>query len=230
MDDFLRPTVVKLQVVLISVDYRLAPEFPFPTGLNDSYAALKWALENAAVLKIYPSKGVLVGGASSGANFAGAIALRARDDHFFKQPGFSVTGQVLRVPSVVHPGADIPEEYKKELLSMEQNKDVPILNKSDILQIIEYYQAPPNDPDISILLAPSHSGLPPAFFQIAGYDTLRDEGILYEKVLKESGVQTKIEIYPGVPHGGPSPFPHLPAATKCANDFDKGLEWLLHDS
>ncbi|KAL4242303.1 hypothetical protein ABKN59_011998 [Abortiporus biennis] len=97
MDDFLRPIVVKLQVVLISVDYRLAPEFPFPTGLNDSYAALKWALENAAVLKIDPSKGVL-------------------------QPEFSVTGQVLRVPSVVHPGADIPEEYKKELLSMEQNK------------------------------------------------------------------------------------------------------------
>ncbi|KAL4242813.1 AB hydrolase superfamily protein [Abortiporus biennis] len=226
-DERLAQAVIHFQLVVVSVDYRLAPEYPFPTGLDDSYEALKWCLTNAQALRVDSSKGVIVGGTSSGANFAAVIALRAREDQFFKDGGFSVTGQILQSPEVVHPKADLPDKYKDQLLSMTQNKDAPIVTQSDIFQLHEYYKAPPNDPDVSILLAPSHTGLPPAFFQISGYDPLRDEGILYEKVLRESGVKTKMEIYPGLPHGVNFLLPHLPVSKKWEKDFSEGLQWLL---
>lgn len=63
-----------------------------------------------------------------------------------------------------------------------------------LTQTVELYQADPLDPRYSVLLAPSHSGLPPAYIQVSGLDPLRDEGILYEKVLRESGVKTKLDV------------------------------------
>jgi len=128
MDDtYMRRLCVDLQISILNVQYRLAPEFPFPTGINDAYAALKWAAENTSQLSSSPSKGFIVGGLSAGGNFTAVLSRRARDDPFFE--GRQLTGQLLQVPVIIHPSA-YPEEYKAELNSFEQLKEAPFLTKT----------------------------------------------------------------------------------------------------
>ncbi|KAI0781851.1 Alpha/Beta hydrolase protein, partial [Abortiporus biennis] len=235
MDEYwLIGLLVELQLVIVSVDYRLAPEFPFPIPLNDSYTALKWCVSNASSINVDPRKGLLVGGGSAGGNITAAIALRARDDPFFEEAGCPVTGQILQAPALLHPKADIPEKhivrfycirYRDLLRSMEENKDAPVINVASYLETIEYYKAPPNDPNVSMILAACHSGLAPAYFQVCGFDPVRDEGLLYEKILRENGVPTKIAVYPGLPHGGG--HSHLPISAKYRKDIIHGTRWLL---
>ncbi|OBZ73134.1 AB hydrolase superfamily protein B1A11.02 [Grifola frondosa] len=195
-DDFyLRILCVDLQISIVNVEYRLAPEHPFPAGLNDCYAALKWVANNAAALHASLSRGFIVAGLSAGANLAAVLAHRALEDPFFKEK--RVTGQVMQAPMTVHLHG-YPEKYKAELLAMEENKDAPILNRREIEKIARRLQAPPEDPEISPLLYPSHKGLAAAYLQVMTFDPLRDDGLLYEKVLRESGVKTKIDVIPYV--------------------------------
>ncbi|KAK7682273.1 hypothetical protein QCA50_014476 [Cerrena zonata] len=225
MDDyFLRIISGKLKVSTVNVEYRLAPEFPFPTGLNDAYAGLKWAVENAKILSASLSKGLIVGGTSAGANFAASVSLLARDDSFFKDR--PITGQLLIIPPVLHVDAKA-EKYRAELLSMEENKDAPILGQEAVKYFKDLLQAPPEDPRVSVLLAESHANLPPAYFQISGLDPLRDEGILYEKTLRNAGVKTQIQIYPGLPHGGHIMVRSASISIKFNNDTHDGIRWLL---
>ncbi|KAI0783529.1 alpha/beta-hydrolase [Abortiporus biennis] len=231
MDEYwLSSLAVKLQLIVVGVNYRLAPEFPFPTGLTDTYTTLKWSVLNSSTIKADLHKGFLVGGNSAGANFAATIALKARDDPFFKEEGCPITGQLLQVPNVVHPKADLPDKFKVVMNSLEENKDAPGLNSPDWIQMAENYHAPPNHPEVSPLLAPRHSGLPSAYFQVCGYDPLRDQGILYEEVLRENDVRTKIDLYPGVLHGGGFYFLYdLPIAAKLRRDVVEGTKWLLEN-
>ncbi|THH13373.1 hypothetical protein EW146_g6827 [Bondarzewia mesenterica] len=223
-DDTLRLLCVKLQISIVSVNYRLAPEHPFPTGINDAYATLKWASEQIESLSVDLSKGFIVAGQSAGANLAAVVTLRARDDLFFKDR--PITGQILHYPSVVHMDA-VPEKYKSELLSMEQNKDAPGLTRKDMEFYISLTKPPPTDPDFSPLLAASHANLPPLCMQVCGLDPLRDEGILYEKVLRESGVKTKLHVYPGAPHGFHLIFPDTKVSAQFDRDFTDAIKWIL---
>jgi len=220
-----RVLCIQNQVTVVNVDYRLAPEYPFPHGIDDSYSAVKWALLNAGELQVDPGLGLIVGGASSGANYVCAISILARDDEFFKK--YPITGQLLLIPTTCAVTA-FPEKYKTELQSRFDLPDAPGLDAHAIEAFTDAY-APasgrqPFNVLVSPLLAKSHVGLPPAYFQIAGMDPLRDEGILYEKVLRESGVKTKIHIYSGVPHG----FMNLPikARAKHREDLGQAIEWL----
>ncbi|EMD36119.1 hypothetical protein CERSUDRAFT_53128 [Gelatoporia subvermispora B] len=203
---------------------RLAPEHPFPTGLNDAYEGLKWVTENALLLSANLSKGFIVGGLSAGGNLTAVVAHRARDDPFFADK--PITGQLMMVPGIVHPDAH-PDEYKSELTSVEENKDAPTFDKVDLYRC---YSANPKDPECSPLLYPSHANLPPAYLQICGRDPLRDEGILYERVLREAGVKTRMDVYPGVPHAFHWHFGHIPLALKYDQDTKYGLRWLLNQS
>ncbi|TFY78748.1 hypothetical protein EWM64_g5268 [Hericium alpestre] len=81
--------------------------------------------------------------------------------------------------------------------------------------------------EFSPLLAASHTGLPPATVYICGLDPLRDEGLLYERVLREAGVKTKLYVYPGLPHGFHVVLPQMKAAAKYNADVDEGIKWLL---
>ncbi|KAL4244029.1 hypothetical protein ABKN59_010303 [Abortiporus biennis] len=110
---------------------------------------------------------------------------------------------------------------------MEENKDSPLVNASHHLKALEYYNAPPNNPEVYLLLAPRHSGLPLTYFQVCGNDALQDEGLLYEQILRESGVRTKIDIYPGLPHGGHFHLYDLPISIKYRRDIIEGTKWLL---
>ncbi|OCH92006.1 hypothetical protein OBBRIDRAFT_791755 [Obba rivulosa] len=225
MDDLnLRAVCVEFQIAVVNVDYRLAPEYPFPTGLNDAYAGMKWATNNASLLSADLSKGFLIGGTSAGGNLAAVMAHRAQHDPFFE--GRRVTGQLLQIPVTCHPDA-YPEKYKDELLSFETVGDPRLVTGEHLRVSYKNYGAPATDPECSPLLYPSHKGLPPAFLQVCGTDPLRDEALLYERLLREDGVKTKLEVYPGVGHGFHGQAAETKSAKKFAQDFKDGLKWLL---
>ncbi|KAJ7463528.1 Alpha/Beta hydrolase protein [Mycena galericulata] len=224
-DDYqLRAICVELQISILNVEYRLAPEHPHPTGLNDCYSALKWAAYWASFFSADLQKGFLVCGLSAGGNLAAILAHRARVDPFFKDK--QLTGQLLQVPVIVHPDA-APEKYKPRLLSFEQNKDAPLFNAKDAFSCYDNLGGSPTDPEVSPLLYPSHGGLPPAFIQVCGLDPLRDEAFLYEALLRGAGVKTKIIAYPGVPHGFQYLFSSSKMATKWEEDYKEGIRFLL---
>ncbi|EJF61943.1 hypothetical protein DICSQDRAFT_105059 [Dichomitus squalens LYAD-421 SS1] len=225
IDDYhLRRISVDLQISVVNVEYRLAPEHPFPTAVNDCYAALKWTVENAPSLKVDLSKGFLVGGHSAGGNLSAVLAHETKKDPFFA--GRQITGQLLREPVVVHFDA-YPQSLKGELRASVENKDNPPLTAAMMLDLFHMYQGPPADPRLSPLLYPSHEGLPPAYVQVMGLDPLRDDGIVYEKTLKAAGVETRIDLYPGVGHGFYYNFPSIKLAELVRQDVVKGLKWLL---
>ncbi|KAI0328847.1 hypothetical protein GY45DRAFT_1419728 [Cubamyces sp. BRFM 1775] len=225
LDDYvLRGNCVRQKIVIVNVEYRLASEHPFPTAVDDCYAAVKWTASNAALLKADLSKGFLVGGESAGANIAAVLAHVAQDDPFFE--GRRLTGQLLCEPSVCHPAA-YPESLKSKFKSIQEFTAMPPLSKETIEKFYEWYNAPPSDPRFSPLLYPSHQGLPRAYFQAMGFDALRDDALVYAEVLREAGVDTKVDIYPGVGHGFYYAFPSLTAAAKVREDAEKGIKWLL---
>ncbi|KAI0708761.1 alpha/beta hydrolase fold-domain-containing protein [Cerioporus squamosus] len=227
MDDaHLRSISLDLQLATINVDYRLAPEHPFPTAFDDGYAALRWVVNNAGELQIDLRKGFLVGGDSAGGNLAAAVALKARDDPLFKHT--PLTGQYLREPVVIFPGAyALTGNYASEFRSFAESTDTPLLNSERVLGSFQIYGGPPEDLRVSPLLAPSHAGLPPAFIQVQQFDPIRDDGIVYEQVLREAGVETKLVKYVGTVHGFHYAFPRIAAAVRVDRDAREGLRWLL---
>ncbi|KAJ7459795.1 Alpha/Beta hydrolase protein [Mycena latifolia] len=233
LDDYqLRAICVELQISILNVDYRLAPEHPHPTGLNDCYSALKWygltgvprRRELRALFHADLKKGFLITGLSAGGHLAAVLAHRARDDPFFKDK--ELTGQILQVPAVLHPNA-VPERYKPSLLSYEQNKYAPLLPAESAIWTWSQLGGSPTDPEVSPLLYSSHKGLPPAVIQICGMDPLRDEALLYDNLLKNDGVKTKTSVYPGVPHAFQYGLPGFKMAAKWEEDYRSGLRWLL---
>jgi acetyl esterase/lipase len=117
--------VQELGCVCVNVDYRLAPENPFPTPVQDGWDALKWAAKNYGKLGADPSKGFIVGGTSAGGNISAVMGHLARDEKL--QP--PLTGLALLIPALLdHTMEHVEPKYKKEIGSYEQNKDAPILN------------------------------------------------------------------------------------------------------
>ncbi|KAJ7776288.1 Alpha/Beta hydrolase protein [Mycena metata] len=181
LDDFqLRILSVELRPTILNVNYRLAPEHPFPAGLEDCYVALKWTILNGKDIGATLAKGFIVGGKSAGGNLAAVVAHRARTDPFPKNMPMS------RTFTGSHQSHEDP--YANQLLSYEQNSNAWILGKAAILHIIpcnstelvmraDSLRGNPHDPDLSPLLA-DHKDLCPVYIKICGLDPLRDEGLL----------------------------------------------------
>lgn len=179
--------------LVVSVDYRKAPEHPYPAGLDDCMAALRWVVENAERLKIDPSR-VTVGGASAGANLAAALCLRARD-----QGGPGIVLQLLETPAL-DLTLNLPSHHDPELGSKYA------LHRSDMLRLIKAYvgdDADASNPLISPALASDHNSLPAAFIVSAEFDLLRDDGAVYANKLRESGVKAVAFVAPGHVHNSP---------------------------
>ncbi len=177
------------QLIVIAVDYRLAPEHKFPTGVDDAIAATKWIADNANGLGIDASR-LSVGGDSAGGNFAAVVAISARDGN-----GPAIAGQVLIYPStdlaLVHPSHSEPETSI-------------LLTHSVIRWFCDHYLNSAADVDdwrASPARVKSLAGLPPAYVLTAGADPLRDEGDEYAKRLKEAGVPVTYRTFPGQFHG-----------------------------
>ena len=177
--------------LVVSVDYRLAPEHPYPAGLHDCYAALVYLAENAAALGVDPAR-IALSGASAGGGLAAAIALLARD-----LSGPAVCFQLLHIPEL---------DDRLETPSMTRFVDSPLWNRPLAVKSWQYYLGPMyGRDDVPIYAAPARatdlSGLPPAYISTAENDPLRDEGILYALGLLQAGVSVELHQFPGTFHG-----------------------------
>jgi len=177
--------------VVMSVDYRLAPEHPFPIPNDDAYAATLWASIHAAKLGADSGR-LAVGGDSAGANLSAAVTLRARDCG-----GPNIRAQLLMYPSPDYPNA--------ESGSFIEYAEGPMLTADDsfyywqqYLGDVEKYR---HDPDACPSEAASHSGLPSAFVATGECDASRDSGEAYAAKLLAAGVPTEMQRYAGMPHG-----------------------------
>ena len=172
---------------VVSVDYRLAPEHPFPAAVEDAWAALEWVAANAAVLGGDPSR-LAVAGDSAGGNLAAVVAIQARD-----------TGApALRGQLLVYPVTDATMSHP----SIEENASGYFLTKADMEWFFGHY-APgrPDDWRLSPLAAADLSGLAPALVLTAEYDPLRDEGEAYARRLDDAGVPVELIRKDGLIHG-----------------------------
>lgn len=176
--------------VIVAVDYRLAPEAPFPAAVDDCYAALAWTAANAPSLGASPDRLAVVGD-SAGANLAAVLALLARDR----------TGPAIAFQALVYPvTAAAPGQFP----SHEKFGSGYVLTSRSMASFNQHYFGPSGvAPDFrgAPLLAAEFAGLPPALIQVAGYDPLRDEGIAYAERLMAAGVQVSLVDYPGLSHG-----------------------------
>lgn len=193
--------------VVVSVDYRLSPEYPFPAAVDDCYAVLRWLGANAAEIGGDPAR-LAVAGDSAGGNLAAALTLLSRDGG-----GPELCFQLLWYPATVLDG-DLP--------SLVENADAPVLTARDIDVFLRYYLGDLDPSDAPETLAPGnaddHSGLPPAFVATAQYDPIRDDGIRYADKLRAAGVPVTARNYPDMVHGFVGFAPAVPAAAAAVEE------------
>lgn len=188
IDDGINASIVReVGAVVVSVDYRLAPEHPYPAAADDCYAALVWLAAAAAELGIDSSR-IAVLGDSAGGGLAAATALLARD-----RGGPALTMQVLIEPEL---------DDRLETHSMVSYTDTPIWRHEHAVTSWEYYLA--GNPATGYA-APARMedlrGLPPTYLTVNEFDPLRDEGLQYAQRLLIAGVSTEVHCYAGAFHG-----------------------------
>ncbi len=180
----------RLGIVVATVEYRLAPEHPFPAGVEDCYAALCWLHGAADRLDIDVTR-VGVGGQSAGGGLSAATALLARD-----RGGPPLCFQFLGIPELDH---------RLDTASMRAFVDTPMWSLPQAVLSWQRYLGPDHGGEVSPYASPSIAedltGLPPAYITTMEFDPLRDEGILYALRLMEAGVQIELHSYPGTFHG-----------------------------
>ncbi|MEI3605659.1 alpha/beta hydrolase [Pseudogracilibacillus sp. SE30717A] len=175
--------------VVVSVDYRLSPEYKYPVPFNDSYEALKWVYDNAEELNGIASN-IVVGGDSAGGNLSAAVSIKSRDEN-----GPKISAQILIYP-VTDMTYDTPSynEFQKGFG----------LDKNLMVWFVDHYisnEADKKDKYAAPLVAKDLRDLPPAFVITAEYDVLRDEGNAYAERLKTSGVKVETFLEKGLIHG-----------------------------
>jgi acetyl esterase len=189
-DAVTRTVAMRAPAVVVSVDYRLAPEAPWPAAIEDCEHALDWCIENAAMLRIDP-RAVAVGGDSAGGNLAAVLSQRDRDSGRKR-----IALQVL-----IYPTVDASRLDRASQIAFARGYG---LSRRDIeVCFARYVQArtPLTDPSVSPLLAASMKELAPALVFTAGFDVLRDEGIEYAEALERAGVAVDHVHESAVPHG-----------------------------
>jgi acetyl esterase len=195
--------------VVVSVDYRLAPEHPAPAAHLDAYAATSWIAEHASELGGRVGQ-LAVLGDSSGGTLAASVALAARDND----------GPDLMLQALAYPITDLTLSSP----SIKRHPHEPLLRAADLRAFIDLYLGPhgdPQDPGLSPLLAHDHTGLPRALILTADHDPLVDDGRRYAQRLLDSGVAAEAVEFNDSPHGFFS-FPRHCAAAAPA------LQTLVH--
>jgi acetyl esterase/lipase len=208
-----------LDCVVAAVEYRLAPEHPYPVPLEDCYAGLSWITAHAKRLGIDPGR-MVAAGSSAGAGLAAGLALLARD-----RGGPRLVHQVL-----VYPMLD-----DRQITRSSQLDDAAVWGKSaNALGWRAYLGPGAGGPDVPAYAAPARAadlaGLPPAFVAVGGADLFRDESIAYASRLTEAGVPTELHLYPGAPHGFETIAGSADVSRRCSAEIAAALRRALHPS
>ncbi|PSN65019.1 hypothetical protein BS50DRAFT_555344 [Corynespora cassiicola Philippines] len=193
-DAFCRQISKGGNVVLVSVEYGLAPQNKHPGLINDCWKGLNWTLSNAKDLGGIEGK-IFTAGTSAGGQLALSLALKALDEGLED----SLVGVVAQVPATIHPAA-VPENLKSKYTSTNEHAEHTVNSKSAMQTFWDAFGIPPNDPYASPLLHPRINDLKKVYMTVAGHDTLRDDGLLFKQKLDDADVSSKLDFYPGYPH------------------------------
>jgi acetyl esterase len=203
-DRLARAIAVQAGAVVVAVDYRLAPEHPFPAAVDDAFAALRWVSEHAGELGADPAR-LAVAGDSAGGNLAAVVSQLARD-----AGGPAVKFQLLWYP---------PTTMDDSLPSVAENADAPVLSVSDMNAFHKLYVGDQASDTPPATLAParaaSFAGLPPAYIATAQYDPLRDDGAHYAQLLRAAGVPVQLHNAETLVHGYAAFAVLVPAAAEA---------------
>jgi acetyl esterase len=208
-DGTCRQHAVGADAVVVSVDYRLAPEHPYPAAVDDAWAATQWVAEHGSAIDADASR-LAVAGDSAGGTISAVIAQRARDNG-----GPPILFQLLWYPSTL---------WDPSLPSFTENADAPILNSAAIAAFSRWYACeidasnPP--PGMAPGRAENLADLPPAYIAVAGHDPLRDDGMRYGELLAAAGVPVEVDNAETLVHGYVGYAGVVPAATAA---LDRGL-------
>ncbi|TMV43909.1 alpha/beta hydrolase [Paenibacillus mesophilus] len=198
--------------VVISPDYRLAPEHPFPAGIEDCYAALLWMTNAAEELNIDLSR-IAIGGASAGGGLCAALALMARD-----RGGPSICFQMPLYPMI---------DDRNITPSSHEITDPAVWNRANNVAAWKMYLGEHAKGDISPYAAPSRAnnlaGLPPAYTCVGQLDPFRDETMVYAARLAHAGVDVEFQLYPGCYHGFEHVVPTAEISRRARNGYIDAL-------
>ena len=197
------------RIVVVSVDYRLAPETRAPGLVDDCFAALSWLAAHADELGVSADR-LMIGGASAGAGLAAGTALRARD-----AGGPALIGQLLVYPMLDH---------RNETPSSHAIQDLRVWNRSANLAAWAAYLG---DGEASAYSSPAIaddlSGLPPAYVSVGSLDMFHDEDVAYATALNRAGVPCELHVYPGAFHASNGFLPDHPTSLRWKADEDAFL-------
>jgi acetyl esterase/lipase len=207
------PWIQEAGVVVVSVEYRLAPEHPYPAGVEDCYAGLTWTAARAAELGIDPDR-LLIAGASAGGGLSAAVALMARD-----RGGPALIGQML--------GCAMLDDRNQTPSSYELDRQGMWDRTSNLTGWRALLGAAQGGPDVSPYAAPARaadlSGLPPAYLDVGSVETFRDEVLDYAARIWRTGGVAELHVWPGGYHGFES---MAPAAAISVAARQSRLDWL----
>ncbi|GAY18295.1 alpha/beta hydrolase [Mycobacterium sp. shizuoka-1] len=203
--------------VVVSVDYRLAPEHPYPAAVDDVWAATRWVAENADRFGADGSR-LAVAGDSAGGTLSAVVAQLARDND-----GPAIAFQLLWYPSTM---------WDSSLPSITENANAPVLDNAAIDAFSRWYAGDVDLTDPPPGLAPGRaadlSGLPPAYVAVAGHDPLRDDGARYAELLAAAGVTVELHLADTLVHGYLGYAGVVPAATEATDRGLAALRAALH--
>lgn len=221
MDDYqVQHVVERVGCLVVSLEYRLAPEHPFPAALEDCYAALKWTYDRGSEIGIDVSR-IAVGGESAGGNLAAGLALLARD-----RGEVPVAFQWLCYPCL---------DDRNITPSSHAITDPRVVNRAFILNVWRaYLGAEPGGEDVSPYAAPGRatdlSNLPPAHIQVGSQDLLLDENVTYSQRLARAGVLVELHVYPGAFHASERFVPAAALSQRMVADRIEALKRGLQPS
>lgn len=216
-DGTARIHAVQAQTVVVSVDYRLAPENPYPAAVDDAWAATCWVADNAGRFDADGSR-LAVAGDSAGGTLAAVISQMARDNG-----GPALAFQLLWYPSVM---------WDSSLPSFTENAQAPVLDTAAIDAFSRWYAGESDLADPPPGIAPGRAvdltGLPPSYIAVAGHDPLRDDGVRYAEMLAAAGNAVELHNAEALVHGYLGYAGVVPAATEATGLGLAALQNALH--
>jgi acetyl esterase/lipase len=218
-DGTCRQHAVGAGAVVVSIDYRLAPEHPYPAAVEDAWAATQWVAAHAGEIDADAAR-LAVAGDSAGGTLSAVIAQRARN-----QGGPAIAFQLLWYPSTL---------WDASLPSFTENASAPVLDRNAVAAFSRWYAGEVDLSDPPAGMAPGRAknlaGLPPAYIAVAGHDPLRDDGMRYGELLAAAGVPVEVHNAETLVHGYVGYAGVVPAATAALDRGLAALRTALHEA